>query len=90
MPRQVLLTTAGLTLFAGVLGFWLGLRWEPLDESDAISRVIALHVEQTGQDGTDCVAVPGADPVWIEVICGTLRYDVDRQGRVSIRRGGGT
>ena len=48
MPRQVFITTAALTLMVGAFGFWLGLRWEPLDETQVISRVIDFHVAQTG------------------------------------------
>lgn len=82
MPRQVIITTAALTVIAGAFGFWLGLRWEPLDETQVISRVIDFHVAQTGGAASDCVAIPGNGEVWLLVQCGAVSYSVDSLGRL--------
>ncbi|MEL7100196.1 MAG: hypothetical protein AAGM84_15330 [Pseudomonadota bacterium] len=77
--RRVLFVLCGL---AGVAGFWLGIRREPLDESAAIVAVVGRYVEETGGVETDCVARPGAG-VWLEVICTRARYTVTRRGVIA-------
>ncbi len=89
MPRSVLVTTATLTLVAGVLGFLLGQRWQALDETQVISRVAAEHMRQTGDAAETCFAVPGQGAIWLRVMCNGTRYDLDRRGViVQIQRPG--
>lgn len=83
MPRQILVTTAALTVFAGAVGFWMGLRWQPLDETQMISGVVARYVTDHEGAPTDCVAVPGSGAVWIAVSCGPVQYSIDVRGRVT-------
>ncbi|MFK7877156.1 MAG: hypothetical protein AB8B71_15460 [Paracoccaceae bacterium] len=82
MPRSVLLTTGFLTAFAAVLGVWMGLNWQPLDETQVISKVAELYASQTGRAASECVAVPGEDPVWVRVMCRAVVYELDHRGRI--------
>ena len=82
MPRHVIITTSVLTIVAGVFGFILGQRWQPLDETQVISGVVAEHIRRTNDAEEQCFAVPGQGAVWLSVLCGSTRYDVNRRGVV--------
>lgn len=82
MPRSVLLTTLVLVAVAAGIGFWAGLRWQPLDETQVISRVAAHYVAETGGEVTDCLARPGQGDVWLRIICGAQEYRVNRRGKL--------
>lgn len=61
-------TIAALAAGAGFLGLLLGVRVVSLTETDVIERVARDHIAAGGQI-EDCVARPGADPIWIVVSC---------------------
>lgn len=90
MPRSVLLTTLALVAMAAGIGFWIGLRWQPLDETQVISRIASHHVQKTGGSVEDCVAVPGQRDVWLRVTCGAHVYRVDARGRLMQPKGPST
>jgi len=82
MPAQVRRVVLALCAVAAALGLWLGIRREPMDESDAIIAVIDRYVAETGGAKTECVAVPG-DDVWLRVLCDRARYEVRRDGTIT-------
>ena len=90
----VLKVGGALAVLAAAAGLLLGLRSEPLSETDAISRWAADYAAETGRAVTDCAAAP--DPregVWIVVRCGSgpaaRVYPLDRSGRLILPDGGG-
>ena len=85
MPRALVLSLAILCLPAAGIGFWMGLKWQPLDETQVISRVAQAHLAEHGGRAENCLAVPGQGDVWLSVICDGVAYDVDHQGRASKR-----
>ena len=72
-----------LALVAGITGFVLGQRTGP-SESDVIEHAADLFVAETGRSRSACLAVPGSDPVWVAVHCGSgpdaRHYFFDRAG----------
>lgn len=84
MPRAVLITTASLTVLAGLLGFWLGQRQVTLDSAAVINAVAQAHVAAHGGHVTDCVGLPGIDGAVFHVRCDQRLYAVDRVGRVRV------
>ena len=83
MPRSVLITTATLTLIAGLAGFWLGQRQVTLDASGVIEAVAERH------GSGDCVGFPGEGDAVFVVRCDAVTYAVDRLGRITLVEEGG-
>ena len=82
MPRGVILSTAFLCAMSAVVGLWVGLKWQPLDETQVISRIANAHLQERGGRAEDCFAVPGVGEVWLQVACAGTVYKVDRRARV--------
>ena len=101
MPRRVVITLVVLCLIGGGLGLWAGWRVATLTETDVIEAAVADYLAAETALGhqaaeTDCSATPGADDVWIVVLCLPLNdpdarrteYYVSRFGSMSVFRGG--
>ncbi|WP_226782114.1 hypothetical protein [Oceaniglobus trochenteri] len=92
LPRPVLWALAGLSLCAGVLGFSTGQRVSELTETDVIAAYAQIYAQETGGDVSDCVAMPGRDPVWLIVRCtgaqGARVFQVGHDGGLIARRDG--
>ena len=69
LPPRVLGIISVLAVVAGVLGLVAGSN-AGVTETDVINAGAALYVDETGGSVTDCVGLPGAGDVWIEVRCG--------------------
>lgn len=82
-----------LVALTGVIGFLLGARSATPGETEVITRMAALYVEEGGQ-ATDCAARPAAsDGLWLVVRCdcgaASREYFVDDFGRLAHRRAQG-
>lgn len=82
MPRGVILSTVFLCCVSAAIGLWVGFRWQPLDETQVISRIANAHLKERAGRAEDCFAVPGSGEVWLQVICSGTVYKVDSRGRV--------
>ncbi|MEM9319821.1 MAG: hypothetical protein AAGA70_12570 [Pseudomonadota bacterium] len=94
LSRPYILGIAGLTVLAAFGGYLWGRASLPPSETDAINRLAAQYVAQTGGQASDCLARPGPEGVaWLTVYCegeaGQFSYPIDRRGRhVEITEGG--
>ncbi|MEM1066942.1 MAG: hypothetical protein AAGJ74_15685 [Pseudomonadota bacterium] len=83
--RPAVIVAGALSVAALGFGLVLG-RAGDLSETDVINHYADRYAAETGRPRTDCLAVPGADEVWISVRCtgaGAARvFDVDRRGRL--------
>lgn len=87
MPGRDVLVIVSLCILAGGLGLFLGAR-PSLTETRVIEAGAAIYAEETGRSVTECVGVPGREPVWIEVRCGASEgvrtYLFDRGGALIV------
>ncbi len=84
LPRQVLVVIAGLAAGAAALGLLAGSNAQ-VTEAEVINAGAAIYVAETGRERTECIGLPGAGHVWIEVRCGDAdamnTYLFDVRGR---------
>ncbi len=89
MSRLMILSVAGLVLFAGAIGVITGLRYAPVSETDIILRAAEAYHAETGGDHSHCYARPSPlEAVRLVVICaaelgedGAWARAYDRWGR---------
>lgn len=90
---RIFAPVAALILGAGVLGWLLGARSVTPGETEVITRMAALYVDEGGR-ATDCAAQPAmSEGLWLVVRCGCAtaarEYFVDDFGRLAHRRADG-
>ncbi len=82
MSRALVMSVAGLVLFAGVLGYLTGLRYVPPGETEIILRAASAYEAETGRDVTECFARPSElEGVRLVVICGPATDDANAWAR---------